>query len=237
MEHHFNIVIAKNFGVDEAIMIHNLYFWISKNEANEKHFYDGEYWTYNSMEAFTKLFPYWSKRQVERILNSLIEKGLIIKGNYNQIAYDRTSWYSITQIVKCIYANGEMDVTEWLNGNHQTVTPIPDSNTDSKPISKPSIDFDSLLVLIKEKTKREFVPITDKVKRKYLSRLKEGYTKKHISIAIKNAVKDEYHISKNYRYLTPEFFSRSETLDKYADVTEIKEPVKNNNVPLGPWNV
>ena len=134
--------------------------------------------------------------------------------------------------------------------NHTTDNPTTENNADNintdstnkeleKKNNKPTesdIDFNSLLVLIKEKTKRNFeVPINEKIQKKYLSRLKEGYTKKHISIAIKNAVKDEYHISKNYRYLTPEFFSRSETLDKYADVTEIKEPVKNNNVPLGPW--
>ena len=97
------------------------------------------------------------------------------------------------------------------------------------------IDFDSLLIGINKTLNRKFKLINDATQKKYLKRLKEGYTKKDISTAIKNAAKSEYHKNENYQYLTPEFFSRSTTLDKYADLTEIKEKVKNNNVPLGPW--
>ena len=99
------------------------------------------------------------------------------------------------------------------------------------------IDFDSLLIGINKTLNRKFKLINDATQKKYLKRLKEGYTKKDISTAIKNAAKSEYHKNENYQYLTPEFFSRSTTLDKYADLTEIKEQIKNNNVPLGPWNV
>ena len=92
MDHSFNITAAKLYGVEEAVLLHNIYFWIKKNKANNKHFYDGYFWTYNSVEAFSELFSYWTKRQVERILNNLIKKGAIIKANYNEKAYDRTSW-------------------------------------------------------------------------------------------------------------------------------------------------
>ena len=91
MEHHFKIEIAKIYGVEEAILLHNIYYWISKNKANNKHFYDEYYWTYNSIKAFSELFPYWTKRQIERILNNLIKKEALIKGNYNKLNYDRTS--------------------------------------------------------------------------------------------------------------------------------------------------
>ena len=141
MDHSFNITAAKLYGVEEAVLLHNIYFWIKKNKANNKHFYDGYFWTYNSVEAFSELFPYWTKRQVERILNNLIKKGAIIKANYNEKAYDRTSWYAITQTVESIYANGEMDFTKQGNGFTQTVEPIPDSNTFNKTISKLHISF------------------------------------------------------------------------------------------------
>jgi len=130
MNHSFNVTAAKLYGVENAIIIENLYFWIEKNEANEKHFYEGDYWTYNSVKAFTKLFPYWTPRQIERILKSLEEKGAVKTGNFNKLSYDRTKWYALTKTVKCIYANGEMDLTGTLNGNTQTVEPIPDINTD-----------------------------------------------------------------------------------------------------------
>lgn len=136
MEHNFNIKCAKLYGVEESILLHNIYFWINKNKANKKHFYDGDYWTYNSIQAFSELFPYWTKRQIERILNNLIKKEALIKGNYNKLNYDRTSWYAITQNVKSIYANSEIDFTKRGNGNTQTVKPIPDSKTDNKPNNK-----------------------------------------------------------------------------------------------------
>lgn len=41
--------------------------------------------------------------------------------------------------------------------------------------------------------------------------------------AIKNCKKNKYHKENNYQYCTPEYFSRSETLDKYADRTIISE--------------
>lgn len=131
MEHHFNTKIAKIYGVEGAILLHNINFWIEKNEANNRHFYDGRFWTYSSIEAFTKLFPYWSKRQIERIINNLIKQGALVKGNYNAIAYDRTAWYTLTETVKSIYANGEMELTKQGNGFTQTVSPIPDSNKDN----------------------------------------------------------------------------------------------------------
>ena len=78
MTYQFDTDIAALYGVDESIMIANLQFWIRKNEANGKHFHDGRFWTYNSIDAFTKLFPFWTARQIRRILKSLEEKGVIV---------------------------------------------------------------------------------------------------------------------------------------------------------------
>ena len=129
MNHSFNTEVAEKYGVDEAIMLENIAFWINKNEANRKHFYDNDYWTYNSTRAFTELFPYWTERQIQRILKSLEEKNLVKTGNYNKVAYDRTKWYGLTQISKCIYAKRQMEIHENVNGITEKVEPIPDINT------------------------------------------------------------------------------------------------------------
>ncbi|GIM61371.1 hypothetical protein CAPN008_14210 [Capnocytophaga canis] len=84
------------------------------------------------------------------------------------------------------------------------------------------IDFDRLLTAISEITGREFRVINEAVKKKYRARLKEGYTKADIFNAIKNATKDKYHNETGRKYLTPEFFSRSQTIDKYKDSAESK---------------
>lgn len=127
MHYSFKSEIAKKYGVNGAIIIENLYFWTLKNRANEKHFYDGYYWTYNSIKAFTVLFPFWTKRQIERILSRLEKDGAIKTGNYNKSTYDRTKWYAISHSVFSIYANGEMENTEYVNPNTHMVEPIPDN--------------------------------------------------------------------------------------------------------------
>lgn len=92
----FDTEIAQIYGVDCAIMIWNFQYWIEHNKANGLNFYDGRYWTFNSVDAFTKLFPFWSKGQIRRILKSLEEQGVIMTGNYNSSAYLRTIWYAFT---------------------------------------------------------------------------------------------------------------------------------------------
>jgi len=89
-----------------------------------------------------------------------------------------------------------------------------------------TIDFKKLLEFINNKTGRGFKKVNEKARTKYKARLKEGYTKEDIFNAIRNAVEVQYHIDNNNQYLTPEFFSRADTLDKYGG--EYKNPYSIN---------
>ena len=137
MEHSFNISIATKYGVNSAILLNNIYFWIEKNKANETNFYDGYYWTYNSKKAFSELFPYLTSRQVDYALEKLIDDGVLLTGNYNKNPYDRTLWYAITKKGYSILQNCEMKTTNLLNENDKIVEPIPDINTNIKKDIKP----------------------------------------------------------------------------------------------------
>ena len=97
MEHHFNTDIAKDFGIEEAIILHSIFFWLSKNASNNKHFYDGLYWFYNSKKAFVEMFPYMNETKIFRLLKNLEEKGIIAKGNYSKDKWDKTNWYALTK--------------------------------------------------------------------------------------------------------------------------------------------
>jgi len=97
MNHSFDVEMAKTFGVDEAVIIENFRFWIAKNKANGRHFYDGRWWTYNSSKALAELFPYWSPKQIERIISKLKTAGVLLTGHYSQNAYDRTNWYTVLE--------------------------------------------------------------------------------------------------------------------------------------------
>lgn len=127
MNYSFDVEIAKKIGVDESIMLNNFVYWILKNKANNKNFFDGNYWTFNSVRAYSELFPFWKESQIKRILKSLIEKNVLIVGNYNQNAYDRTNWYALSN--EYIYL---IDWTISTNGKDNNNQPIPNINTDKK---------------------------------------------------------------------------------------------------------
>jgi len=99
MIHCYDADIAKKYGIEEAVLIQNFAFWISKNIANCKHFYDGRYWTYCSTSALLDLFPEFNTiDKIKRVIKNLVDAELIIRGNYNKNAFDRTTWYAFTDI-------------------------------------------------------------------------------------------------------------------------------------------
>jgi uncharacterized phage protein (TIGR02220 family) len=105
----------------------------------------------------------------------------------------------------------------------QTIASIAVNDNDNDSVIDNNINYQALLDFVNETFGRKFKVITDKVKKSYKARLKEGYRKEDIFEAIKNCKNVKYHIENNYQYCTPEFFSRSETLDKYADRTIVTE--------------
>jgi len=123
MNHSFDVAMAERYGVNEAIFIENLRFWILKNKANKRHFYDGRYWTYNSAKAFTELFPYWSKQQVERIIHKLKSAGVLLIGHYSPNTYDRTNFYAFSDEMDSLFK-----ANPFIENEESTNTDI---NTDS----------------------------------------------------------------------------------------------------------
>lgn len=132
MKHFFDIDIAKQLGINSAILLENIYFWVKKNEANRKHYYDGKYWTYNSVEAFTKLFPYLSYDAIRYALEKLQEKGYIITGNYNELPMDKTKWYALTEKAYSLLEYSQMDLGNFPDGFGNNPRAIPDNKPDSK---------------------------------------------------------------------------------------------------------
>ena len=86
-----------------------------------------------------------------------------------------------------------------------------------------NIDYQALLDFVNTTFGRSFKVVTDKIKRSYKKLLKDGYKKEDIINAMKNCKENSYHKENNYQYCTLEFFSRAETIDKYADRTIVTE--------------
>lgn len=205
MEHQFNVQLAQKYGIEEAILIHNLFFWINKNAANEKHLYDGNYWTYNTQKALSDLFPYIHETKIQRSLKKLCESGVIIKGNYNKNKLDRTCWYAFTKEALTILQNAGYDISKMKNANSQDEATIPyskhtDSNTDNKEdtnVSKKE-DFSSKMKTNKQDVYKEIVDywnehtksyskvrqVTAKIKSAINARIKDGYSVDDIKKAL-----------------------------------------------------
>ena len=99
-----------------------------------------------------------------------------------------------------------------------------------------TIDFNLLLKFINKTLNKNFKTINNKAKQSYKARLKDGYTKEDILNAVKNSIKDSYHKETNFKYLTPEYFSRPKTLDLFSQkntsiglsIKERTAHIKNN---------
>ena len=121
--HAFSVCTANLVGVNAAVILDHIYFWCQKNEANERHYHDGLYWTYNSIKALKDLFPYMSEKAIRGALKKLEDAGYIVSGNFNGTSYDRTKWYAITDSGKAVQhgvcPKGQMHLPERANGNAQ----------------------------------------------------------------------------------------------------------------------
>lgn len=231
MDYSFNGEIAQIYGVNEAVFIHNLYWWIAKNEANGRHYYDGRNWTYNSMEAFAKLFPFWSKRQIWRIIDKLKNNGAIFIGNYNKKGFDRTQWYALSEDIVRAYQttvllpNGNTHITKQSLPCYQTVTPIPDINTDINTDIKENIKekncFDDL---INKFTENDLLKTTIK---NYLQMRKERK-----KFPTENALELIFKKLSKYDDQTKINMLEKSIVNAWTDVYEIKEDFKKkNNIP------
>ena len=158
--------LAKEIGLNEAIVLNQLHYWIEKNKRAGNNYYDGRYWVYNTYEDWQKQdFEYWSVKTIQRIFSKLESIGLVISGNYNKMPMDRTKWYTIdyekleklaenieksTIRTNCPNAKGQSD----LSNNHR----IPKNNDFINRSETVVTDFDDeILEKAKEYTDNETI--------------------------------------------------------------------------------
>lgn len=99
--------VALRYGLEESIFLDSIMFWYKENRANGRNFRDGRWWTYNSVKALAQLFPWWSAKQLRRIIESCREQGAVLAENYNEDQRDRTLWYTPSGELLALYGMGE----------------------------------------------------------------------------------------------------------------------------------
>ena len=131
--HYFNINVADKFGIEAAILIQNLKFWIEHNMKQNINYYDGKFWMYSSYRELAQCMPYVSEQRVGRILRKLeMDKHLIKSANYNKSRYDKTKWYAFTDEGWSMIRECYIDDSEWNNRKKQDERPIQHNKTNEK---------------------------------------------------------------------------------------------------------
>ena len=87
---------------------------------------------------------------------------------------------------------------------------------------KLNIDSSKLLSLFNSILGKKAKVISEKAKKQLKERLKEGYTKDDIVNALRNAAKDQHHLDTNYKYLTLEFITRPDKLERFVNMGDFK---------------
>lgn len=216
MNFSFDGEFAKEHGVNEAIMYQYFSYWIAKNKANDKHFYDGYTWTYNSQKALTELFPFWNRAKIQRIISSLENQGLLIKGNYNQLAYDRTTWYALPKFEQSVVQNQTVNCSDLNNERFKNEQPIPINyqltkqltNKDIKDIVVHSptepVPYQEVVEYLNQKTGKNFKHTSKVTQRHIRARLAEGFTVSDFKQVIDKKCSDWLRDQKMKEYLRPE---------------------------------
>ena len=134
--HHFDVEDAIKYGVEKAVVLSNIRFWLNNNKSKDlstvKH--DGYYWMYNTAKDMSSVLPYFTQSKVQRLLKQLEDDGVLIVGNYNKVKYDRTKWYTLSEFTydeSCNNHKSELNI-----GNEKIEQPIQDSKTNTKTNNK-----------------------------------------------------------------------------------------------------
>lgn len=126
-KHILDIGVAQLVGANAALILENIAYWCEHNAANNANLHNGRYWTYNSTKAFGELFPYMTINVIRASLKKLKDNGLILTGNYNKSAYDRTMWYTLTEKAETM-----------LDVNVHSDEPNQEEATDEAPSTAPT---------------------------------------------------------------------------------------------------
>lgn len=172
-QHSFDTDHAGIVGIESAIILYNLQFWLKKNKANDKHFYDGRHWTYNSVKAWQELFPYLTKDVIRKRLDDLTARGILLKGFFSTDKRDRTAWYSVDEsaLHLALGPNAVVPPAECILTDSKHSDSKPFSTVVEEPIPKEEFSGDTVEDLYTTITGKKVMP--DRPKRKAAREKKE----------------------------------------------------------------
>lgn len=125
---YYDIENAIKFGLIKAVILGIIQKWCDYNKKNKNHFYDGFYWSGHMTPKDFSEQTGIKENTIRTYLKELLNDKIIIAGNYNKKAFDRTRWYriytqpldTISPTIRHNIPNGEVYDTQSLG----TISPM-----------------------------------------------------------------------------------------------------------------
>lgn len=218
--HYFNVDAAVKVGVNAAVILEQLNWWIDKNRQNERHFHDGRYWTYNSVKSFKRSYPYMSEKAIRTAIGKLVDGGYVVEGDYNTDRYARPKWYAITaegyeligercpegQHVLPKRATRDSQKGNTLDSIYSSLSTSYESTDNvggaQKGNSKVEPPYSEIIAYLNEKTGKHFRNV-DSTRKLIHARFAEGFTFDDFKRVIDNKCARWLHDPKMSEYLRP----------------------------------
>src|SRR5262245_43643977 len=83
--------LAMEIGLNESILFLQMEFWTAVGGEERA----GKTWIRKSVREIHSEFPFWSPATVERIIQCLVRRGLIIAENFNENPRDKSRWLAL----------------------------------------------------------------------------------------------------------------------------------------------
>lgn len=143
--------LAAEIGLNASLVLLQMAYWIRIG----RHEHDGRYWTYQSLRDMQeKAFPFWSHMTIQRAIERLLEKNLLIaRDDLNQRKGDNTRWFALNpegftalRSVTLVSLGRRLTLEQSVTGLEQLVT-------------APSQDVTTLPQTTAENTQRDEAPL------------------------------------------------------------------------------
>lgn len=130
----FDVQVATLLGLHEAIILHQIQYWINIFEMKDdkNHFHEGRWWVYNSYRKWHEnQFPFISERSIRYAIDKLCGCGVLIKGEFNTANYDKTNWYTVDED-----RLAELISSDSAEFAQSIVQDLHNGDTDEEPMAK-----------------------------------------------------------------------------------------------------
>lgn len=135
--HSFNVQLATIVGLTEALLLQHFYWWYLHARTLPDMHREGRVWFFRSVSEIREQFPYLSDGNVRTAIQHLIDRGLVVKGDYSSASMNKATWYSLNDAAIRLFdlANPQSPFVESQNGFSESAKCI-DNRKDNRKDSR-----------------------------------------------------------------------------------------------------